>query len=62
MRRIEKTIARVGLASTIELVGRETKCNKPEVSMKGDCLRETAAGDGLCLDDTGNYHDANSAI
>jgi hypothetical protein len=49
-------------ASASELVVRETKCNKTEFCVTGECLGETAPRNGLGLGDAGNNHDMNSGM
>ena len=62
MRRIKKAVTSVSSTSTSELVIREAKCNKTEFCATSECPDVTALGNGLGLDDAGNYHNANSGM
>lgn len=60
MRRVEETIAGVGGATAGELGVGEAKCDKMKFRVTCEFLLETAVGNALSLNDTGDHHDANS--
>lgn len=62
MRCVEQTVAGVGGATAGEFGFGKAKCNKMKFCVMCECLIETGSGNTLGLNDTGNYHDANSGM
>lgn len=62
MSRVEQTISRVGGATAREFGFRKAKCDKVDICVRCERLLETALRNALGLNDTGDYHDANSGM
>ena len=62
MRRIEQTVTCICVAAAGKLGVRKAKCNKMNLGVIGECLVETASGNALGLNDSGDYHDADSSM
>ena len=63
MRRVKETVIGIDDITADKLGVRKAKCNKMKFYVKYKYLVESAAPKNtLCLNNTGNYYDANSSI